>query len=108
MSSAGLVTFVGWRFLKARRVRRKLPSLLAQGAVVVDVRSRAEYVAGASPGSINIPLSELENGAEALSREKPVILCCASGTRSSMAAAILKRKGFRITVNAGSWKNTVI
>lgn len=105
---AVLVGFFAWRFLRFHRVRNQLPSLLKQGAVVVDVRSRGEFASGARDGSMNIPLDELERNADKLDRERPVILCCASGTRSSMAAAILKRKGFGNVVNAGPWRNTLV
>ena len=88
--------------------RRQIPSLLAAGAVVVDVRSPAEFAAGARPGSVNIPLGDLERRLEALDPAKPVILCCASGTRSAMAASILKRHGFNRVVNAGPWTNTML
>ncbi len=103
-----LVAFFGWRLLRFRQVRSRLPSLLSQGAVVVDVRSRGEFLSGARDGSVNIPLDELERGAESLDREKPIVVCCASGTRSAMAASVLKRKGFQIVVNAGPWTNTVV
>jgi len=100
--------FLAWRFLKFRRARARLPGLLSQGAVVVDVRSAAEYSGGAREGSLNIPLADLESGADKLDRQRPVVLCCASGTRSAMAAALLKRKGFKNVVNAGSWRNTIL
>ncbi len=96
-----------WRFVRLQRVKRLLPTLLSQGARVVDVRSRAEFSAGARAGSLNIPLDELDRGTNDLDREKPIILCCASGTRSSMAAAVLKRKGFKNVVNAGAWTNVL-
>jgi len=105
---AALVAFFGWRFIRFRMVRGRVPELLKQGAVVVDVRSRAEYKGGAREGSLNIPLDELANGAERLDKGKPVVVCCASGTRSGMAVAVLKRKGFRNVVNAGPWTNTVV
>lgn len=105
---AAVVLFFLWRFLKFRGVRRALPSLLADGAQVVDVRSRGEFSSGAREGSINIPLDELERAADRLDREKPVVLCCASGSRSGMAVTILKRKGFRNVVNAGPWRNTIV
>ncbi len=105
---AAFVGFIAWRFLRFRRVRRQLPALLSQGAVVIDVRTAGEYSSGARDGSINIPLADLENGANKLDRQKPVVLCCASGTRSAMAAALLKRKGFQNVVNAGPWRNTVL
>ena len=102
-----LVGYIAWRFLKFRQVRSRIPSLIKQGAVVVDVRTRGEYSSGAREGSINIPLDELEKEASRLNHEYPIILCCASGTRSAMAATLLKRKGFRSVVNAGPWRNTV-
>ena len=36
---------------------------------------------------------------------RPVIVCCASGTRSAMAAHRLRRLGFKQVVNAGSWRS---
>jgi rhodanese-related sulfurtransferase len=36
-----------------------------------------------------------------------VVVCCASGTRSAAAAAILKARGFKEVVNAGPWTNTL-
>jgi len=102
-----VAAWFGWRFLKFRSVKARLPELLSRGAVIVDVRSPAEYAAGARPGSLNIPLGELAGRAKALDASKPVIVCCASGTRSGMAAGILKSKGFKEVVNAGPWANTL-
>lgn len=79
-------------------------SLLARGAQIVDVRSRAEYKAAAHPRSINIPLDDLEQGAKKLDPAKPVLVCCASGARSASAVALLKRQGFREVQNLGSWQ----
>lgn len=98
----------GWRALRFGSARRQLPALLAQGAVIVDVRTPAEFAAGSRQGSINIPLAQLEKRAGRLDRRKPVVVCCASGARSASAAAILKRKGFAQVVNAGPWTNTVV
>lgn len=102
-----IVGFFIWRTLAFRRTRARLPELLRNGAVIVDVRSRAEFRAGSNPRSVNIPLDALEAGARSLDRDKPVILCCASGARSGRAAAVMKGLGFRETVNAGSWVNTL-
>ncbi len=103
-----LFGFFGWKFLRSSLARRQLPALLSQGAVIVDVRSRAEFLSGARDGSINIPLDHLEKESEKLDPKKPIVLCCASGTRSSMAASILKKKGFKNILNAGAWRNTVL
>lgn len=100
--------FLGWRIIKVQRAKKQLPGLLNQGAVVVDVRSRGEFSAGSAPRSINIPLDELEKSAQQLDAQKPVVLCCASGTRSAMAAVVLKRKGFKTVLNVGSWRNACL
>jgi phage shock protein E len=102
------LAFLGWRFWRFRLVRRQLPGLLAEGAVIVDVRSPAEFAGGANPGSRNIPLEEIAAACAQLDPGKPVIVCCASGTRSAMAAGVLRAKGFGKVVNAGPWKNTLI
>ena len=85
-----------------------IPKLLENGGVVVDVRSAGEFSQGSCPGSINIPLNEIGARAKELDQNKPVILCCASGTRSGMAVGILKRSGFKNVINAGPWTNTVV
>jgi rhodanese-related sulfurtransferase len=79
-------------------------AMLERGAQVVDVRTKAEFKAAAHPKSINIPLDELEKGSQKLDSSRPVLVCCASGTRSGLAVAILKRKGFKDVHNLGSWR----
>ena len=79
-------------------------ALLAKGAQIVDVRSKAEFRSAAHPKSINIPLDELEKGAKKLDPTKPVLVCCASGSRSASAVTILKRKGFKEVLNIGTWQ----
>ncbi len=61
------------------------------GAALIDVREPDEYAQGHVPGAINLPLSELQ-GREA---EVPdgAVLICASGNRSSQAAAYLAAQG---------------
>lgn len=102
-----LVGFLALRFLKFRRVRSVLPKLIEDGAVIVDVRSAAEFQQGSRPGSINIPLGEIGLRSKELDRKRMIILCCASGTRSGVAAGILKKNGFSSVINAGSWTNTI-
>lgn len=104
---AFMVLFFGWRLVRLWRARARVPELLKRGAVVVDVRSAEEYATGAREGSLNIPLPELSKQLDRLERDRPIILCCASGARSGVAAALLKRNGFKEVLNAGSWTNTV-
>ena len=53
--------------------------LLADGAIIVDVRSKGEFAAGHIKGSVNIPLDTLSASLKKLpNKEKVVITCCAS------------------------------
>jgi len=62
---------------------------------VVDVRSPLEFSGDAIENSWNIPLEELENRLSELNTAKgPIVLNCASGNRSLMAAQILERRKF--------------
>ena len=103
-----LLLFFAWRWLKFRALRARLPELLEQGAVIVDVRTPAEYQAACNPRSINLPLDQLEQRASELDAARPVVVCCASGARSAVAARMLTAKGFRTVLNAGPWTNTVV
>lgn len=61
---------------------------------VVDVREPDEYAAGCLPGAIFIPRGFLElRIEEAVKRDEPVLVYCASGTRSALAAKTLLDMG---------------
>ncbi len=77
--------------------------LLANGAVIVDVRTPGEFVSGHIRGSLNIPLDQLKGNLKKIKKDKPVIVCCASGMRSAAAKGVLKSNGFNDVHNAGSW-----
>jgi rhodanese-related sulfurtransferase len=102
----GLIgAYIAWRVYSSISARRRIPALLAQGAQVVDVRGPGEYAAGHAPGSVIIPLAELDQRAAELDPKRWVIVCCASGTRSAMARRRLRKQGFGQVLNAGSWRN---
>ncbi len=100
-----LLAFIAWRVYGVLNARRRIPQYLARGAQVVDVRGAAEFAGGHAAGSLNIPLPELEGRAGELDRARPVIVCCASGTRSALAAHRLRGLGFGEVLNAGSWRS---
>ena len=77
--------------------------LLKQGAVIVDVRTKAEYQQGHIKNSLNIPLNNLERHYSKLDKSKPIITCCASGMRSGQAKSMLKANGFSTVHNGGGW-----
>ena len=67
-----------------------------EDAHVIDVREAAEFAGGHLPEARNIPLARLADRVAEIDRfkEKPVILCCASGMRSGKAGSELKKLGF--------------
>lgn len=83
-----------------------LKKALAAGAAIVDVRTPHEFDQGKIPGSINIPVDRLSSQLNKLkSLDKPIVLCCASGTRSGMGRSILKKAGLQEVYNGGSWQS---
>jgi glyoxylase-like metal-dependent hydrolase (beta-lactamase superfamily II)/rhodanese-related sulfurtransferase len=77
---------------------------------VVDVRNPGEVEAGAIPGSVAIPVGQLVNRLDELDRERPTVVYCAGGYRSSVAASVLRRHGFGdvsdILGGYGAWEAT--
>ncbi len=80
-------------------------ALIANGAMIMDVRTPAEYASGHIKGSVNMPLNSLPMQMAKLKKDKPIITCCASGMRSGSAKSILKSNGFAEVHNGGSWMN---
>ena len=79
-------------------------AMLARGAQVVDVRTKAEFKGNAHPRAVNIPLDQLEARSKELDRTRPVLVCCESGSRSGVGVSVLKRAGFPEVANLGSWR----
>ena len=77
--------------------------LMRKGAIILDVRSPAEFRNGHIEVSLNIPLNNLENNLSELDKNKCIICCCASGMRSGSARNLLKSRGFSEVYNGGSW-----
>ena len=83
-------------------VREKIKA----GALVVDVRTTAEFEAGAYQGAINIPLDEVEKRlADFGDRKHAIVVYCRSGHRAGQAKAILEKNGFSNVTNAGGLKD---
>ena len=79
--------------------------LVKQGAVILDVRSPAEYKQGHIKGSINAPLNDLAKYISKFKKETTIITCCASGMRSASAKSTLKSNGFTTVYNGGGWSS---
>jgi phage shock protein E len=104
--TAAAVAVVGYlvvrRFLKGGKVAQNVVvELIKAGAQVVDVRSPEEFRDGSYRGAANIPVNELPRRMGELKKDQAVVLYCASGARSGMAARMLKQAGYTQVVNAG-------
>lgn len=82
-----------------------LSELYKNGASIIDVRTPSEFSMGHIKGSKNIPLQNLQNQVSKIDKSTPVIVCCASGARSSSAKRLLKNKGFEEVHNGGGWQH---
>lgn len=86
---------------KSEEVKR----LAAAGGRVIDVRTEAEFKAGHLSQATNIPLGEISGriAGAAPDKNQPLLLHCASGTRSAAACKILQKMGYTQVVNVGSY-----
>jgi len=85
-------------------------ALLASGkAVLLDVRNEAEWREGYIEGAQHLMLGRLVEGIASVSRDKPVVVQCQSGARSSIAASLLQQHGIEHVINLaggyGRWSN---
>ena len=80
-----------------------------EDAVVLDVRETGEWSAGHIPNARHIAMGQLDKRIHELDKFKgrPIIVCCASGNRSSSACGRLKKAGFEKVFNLsggiGAW-----
>jgi rhodanese-related sulfurtransferase len=75
--------------------------LMNQGALLLDVRSQAEFDSGHIRDARHLPQEQLAGSGEALKKykDKVVVACCESGMRSGAAARVLRTQGFTKVVN---------
>lgn len=98
----GFVRKVLWRPTPLAAVA-DIKRAIAEGARIVDVRSREQFDAGHVQGAINVPLLELDARlAEFGDENAPIVLYCNTGQTSGRVASILVRRGFTRVFNAGS------
>jgi len=77
--------------------------LVAEGGLMVDVRTPAEFRQGHVPGAVNIPLQELGRRlAELGPRDQSIVLYCRSGQRSAHARQILVDAGHEAVHDLGA------
>ena len=94
---------------RATKDPAKAKEMIANGAVVIDVRTADEYAGEHLAQSTNIPLDQLGSrlaDVEKLTggdKSKPVVLHCAAGGRAGKAKKQLEEQGYTNVVNGGGY-----
>jgi rhodanese-related sulfurtransferase len=86
--------------------REEAQRLIDDGAQLVDVRADHEWDAGRIAGAVHLPLAELAERAGEIDKDRPVVLYCRGGNRSTMAAAALADAGYdaaKLTEGITGW-----
>lgn len=74
--------------------RAEARKLIDEGAQLVDVRADHEWEAGHIAGAKHVPLPELPQRTGEIDQDRPVVVYCRGGNRSSMATAALNDAGY--------------
>lgn len=98
LMGALLFYFVVMRIVAARKRINgaQARELVADGALLLDVRTTGEFSSGHIDGAKNIPVHELGGRLDSLSKKKPVVVYCRSGARSARAARVLEKAGYTV------------
>ena len=80
--------------------------LVAEGAILVDVRTPSEFARGSVPGAKNVPYENLLQKLESFgTHDQTVIVFCESGRRAGLAKEILVQQGWKEVHNMGSHRD---
>ena len=90
----GQVDVVYWQQVEDR---------MANGAVLIDVRTPGETAAGMVPGAINIPVDSLRARLDEIPRNRELMVYCRVGQRSYIASRILRQHGFKVKNISGGY-----
>lgn len=74
--------------------RDEAQKLIDDGAQLVDVRADHEWEVGRIADATHVPLAELAERTGEIDKDRPVVLYCRGGNRSTMAADALTEAGF--------------
>lgn len=70
--------------------------LVTAGAVLLDVREPAEWLAGHAPTALHIPLSEINERHDEVPRDQPIVAICRGGGRSAVITEALLGAGYDV------------
>ena len=74
--------------------REEARKLIDEGAQLIDVRADHEWEVGRIAGATHVPLPELPQRLGEIDKDRPVVLYCRGGNRSSMATEALTDAGY--------------
>jgi rhodanese-related sulfurtransferase len=74
--------------------REEAQKMIDEGAQLIDVRADHEWDAGHLAGATHVPLDELPERTAEIDKDRPVLLYCRGGNRSTMAVAALAAAGY--------------
>lgn len=103
---SGLIIIIMFGLLKnmfSENNNEELNNIISN-AYLVDVRTPAEFAEGNVPGSVNIPLDQVQNQLAKFKNHENIVVFCRSGNRSGQAKAILEQNGFTNVTNGGTWQ----
>lgn len=84
----------------------QLKEKIDSGALVVDVRTVAEFQSGHFPGAVNIPVDQVSKRLDEFgAKDHSIVVYCASGGRSGSAKSFLESVGYTDVINAGGLSN---
>jgi sulfur-carrier protein adenylyltransferase/sulfurtransferase len=97
--------------IDANQAKAYLADKKVDDVTILDVRQPKEYATGHIPGAVLAPLPDLTDHMERLNRDNPVLVYCAVGGRSRVAAQLLSGQGFKNIINLSggfkSWSSDV-
>ncbi|NDV59869.1 pyridine nucleotide-disulfide oxidoreductase [Bacteroides sp. 519] len=87
---------------------RDLAGMQPGDVFVLDARTQHEFMLGAIPGAVNIPVDELRDRLHEIPTDKPIYVYCAIGLRGNLATRILMQHGFKDVRNLSGGYKTYI
>ena len=88
--------FLGSRSPSAPSASGDARAWVADGALLLDVRTPQEFVAGHLPGAVNLPVQELPFRLKDVPAGQKVVVYCRSGARSAVAKKLLQTDGHEV------------
>jgi len=82
---------------------------VAEGAMIIDVRTEKEFNEGHIKGAVNIPISYVDRMFNSLPRDKKMVVYCRTGARSEIAARLLREQGWTVydVQTQGDWEREI-